>query len=133
MQRLAFAALACLLGTQPILTEDLRFSSPSGNILCALSAAQGAACFLGIDRQTHTTPPAGCRDDWGAGFAVGPDGRGNLLCYTDLFVGAPDFVLPYGAEIAVGGTRCQSSRAGMTCLNRDGGGFAISRMRQTLF
>jgi hypothetical protein len=42
-------------------------------------------------------------------------------------------VLPYGASLTLGGITCTSERTGMTCVNRDGRGFAVARAAQRVF
>jgi hypothetical protein len=42
-------------------------------------------------------------------------------------------VLAYGAQWTRDGLTCKSERAGVTCTNRKGHGFRLSRARQELF
>ncbi|WP_316015175.1 DUF6636 domain-containing protein [Roseobacter sp. HKCCA0434] len=131
MLRLTLIALSI---ASPALAEDIVFTSPSGNIRCILSDSLGGArCDLGVTTQSFTTPPADCDGDWGQSFGVGRDGAGAPLCVTDAIGGADPLVLPYGAGLSYGGIECLSSETGMTCVNRDGGGFALRRAEQSVF
>ena len=111
--------------------RDMRFQSPSGNIVCGLTA-QEAFCTIRDYSASFTRQPADCDGDWGNHFYVGPKGKGGLACVTD-YRGDPMFTLAYGASLSIAGITCMSSRTGMTCRNAAGGGFTLRRADQRVF
>jgi hypothetical protein len=126
---LAFAALA-LPGSSAGIGVD--FTTPSRNIGCA-----GDATFVRCDiRQTRVKPPPkprSCKFDWGNAFELRQRGRARRLCHSDTVLGSRR-VLAYGRSTRLGRRiTCTSRRSGLTCRNRDGHGFFLSRARIRLF
>jgi hypothetical protein len=126
---LTFAALA-LTGSSGGLGVD--FTTPSRNIGCA-----GDSTFVRCDiRRTRAKPPPkprSCRFDWGNAFELRQRGRARRLCYSDTVLGSRR-VLAYGKSMKLGPRiTCTSRRSGLTCRNRDGHGFFLSRARVRLF
>jgi hypothetical protein len=108
------------------------FSTPSRNIGCA-----GDSTYVRCDiRQTRAKPPPqprSCRYDWGNAFELRQRGRPHRLCHSDTVLGTRR-VLAYGKSIKLGlGITCTSRRSGLTCRNREGHGFFLSRERVRLF
>ncbi|QIG42882.1 hypothetical protein G5V58_08970 [Nocardioides anomalus] len=104
------------------------FTTPSGNIYCALNvASMPAACEL---REGAVPSPDVC-----AGAPTTTVGRLELqggravpVCNTDTIVrsGAP--VLAYGQAAYTRDTACVSEEIGVTCVSRSGsGGFFLHR------
>jgi hypothetical protein len=115
-----------------------QFRSPSNNIGCIMDWTAKHS-YVRCDARNHswkvTRRPAGCpRDiDFGQGFEVGRTSRrGHVVCAGDTALGAGKH-LRYGHAISHGGLKCISERSGMTCRNRGGHGFFISRARYRLF
>ena len=110
------------------------FRSPSGNISCYLDA-RNARCDIADKEWTIAKRPKGCPRDieFGQGLTVSSRGsRGQVVCAGDTALGAKK-VLAYGRSLTVGRLKCTSRRSGMTCRNRGGHGFRISRTRHDLF
>jgi hypothetical protein len=108
------------------------FSTPSRNIGCV-----GDSTHVRCDiRQTRTKPPPkprSCRYDWGNYFALRQRGRASRVCVSDSAMGSPR-ILRYGRSQRFGrGITCTSRTTGLTCRNRDGHGFFLSRERVRLF
>lgn len=115
----------------PATAENIRFQSPSGNIICGLSEF-AAFCTIQEYSPSFTQSPRACSGDWGSQFFVLPSGDGALGCVTQNS-NAPAIVLPYGTSTSLSDIRCSSEITGITCINRDGGGFSIRRARQRIF
>ena len=133
---LLLGLVATTAAAEELATE---FKSPSGNILCSLSDydnVRSVRCdIIEKDGKVPIQPaPADCEDDWGNMFTVPSSGPAALECAGDL-VANPESakVLKYGDVINKYGITCQSEKAGMTCINRDGHGFIVSRATQKLF
>ena len=127
--------VAVLMGLAPLATQaqEFVFELPSGNIACAMTP-HATRCDIREADQSYTTPPADCDGDYGFAFSVAPEGEGAVACVTDAIGGAEAApVLPYGAQIAFGGVTCASATTGVTCMNREGGGFSLRRARQQVF
>lgn len=100
------------------------FSSPSGNIGCALNRRY-ARCD--IKEHTYSPPakPANCNFDWGQSLQVHK--RARFICVSDT-VAISDRVLQYGDSLRLGNKKCTSRRSGMVCRNlRTEHGFRLSR------
>jgi hypothetical protein len=119
---LAFAAPA----------EAVMFSSPTGNIGCALDRG-GVRCDI-REREWRPPPkPASCEVDWGFGLILDRRGRGRFVCAGDTVLGSPR-TLAYGRSIQRGRFRCVSRVRAMRCVNRrNGHGFALSRQAARRF
>jgi len=126
---LAFAILA-VPGSSAAL--GITFSTPSRNIGCV-----GDSTFVRCDiSQTTVKPPPKprtCKFDWGNAFEVRGRGRARRLCVSDSALGSRR-ILRYGQTQKIGARiTCTSRKAGLTCRNRDGHGFFLSRARIRLF
>ena len=122
------------------------FKTPSGNIVCLTFLDSGvpgpkqAAVHCGIHSGLKPAPPRRpCQDGGYAGDRVSllTTGRVDVPpCAGDpgAFVGEEAArVLAYGRSWSGGGLRCTSAMAGLTCRNRDGHGFFLSRERWRAF
>ncbi|GAA4357800.1 DUF6636 domain-containing protein [Angustibacter luteus] len=111
--------------TPPEPAGDLvQFSSPSGNIRCALSSA-GARCDIGDKTWAPGARPGDCQADWGTGLFV--DGaRASVTCASDAVDGGS--ALKYGKAVTRGDFTCRSSKDGISCRDGSSGhAFSLSR------
>jgi hypothetical protein len=119
-----------------------KFSSPSGNVRCVITATAGSpssvACQL--ENITYTVPVGTAHDDNGAAcdrdYGSGRDVRlvqgqpGYVRCsYAALDGGVgPWPTLAYGQSQTLGGIACESSPTAVTCTDTGSGHFIrISR------
>lgn len=111
--------------------DTVTFSSPSGNIGCALDSA-GARCDIAAHDWEAPEQPETCTATWGDGVVVGPEGSG-YVCASDTKVGAAT-VLEYGSVAERGTVRCASEETGMRCEDTSTGhGFEVARATVELF
>ena len=108
------------------------FVTPSRNIGCV-----GDSTFVRCDiSQTRVKPPPkprSCAFDWGNAFQLRQRGRARRMCVSDSALGSRR-ILRYGRTQRFGRSiTCWSRRTGLTCRNRDGHGFFLSRARIRLF
>jgi hypothetical protein len=124
--------LARLCGETPC--DD--FATPSGNIKCFAAAYNGGSveCAIGSGLvPVPTSPP--CDLDR-PGLVVGASGSARPSCRGDPTPAVLDSripALPYDAVWEGFGVHCFSQTSGLTCVNRDGHGFFLSRERWRLF
>lgn len=102
------------------------FLTPSENIRCARLDNSFACTIQDYDfdigpRCQDIPAPFVRLDDTGT-----PDYR---TCMGDFFSGVPRWPdpTPYGTTVQVGGIACDVEQTGVTCMNRDGHGFTLSR------
>jgi len=116
------------------------FQTPSRNIVCDFSIGGAATSFVrcGIRSGLVGAPLLHCTvDDPNATFVtLGRTGRGSRVpCLGDpgpfVYPHAP--VLRYGSTWSGNGMSCASERTGLTCRNRGGHGFFLSRLRWRVF
>lgn len=131
------APLACVLvlAAAPAAAQEMiQFHSPSGNIHCMIWLPDTPHARCDIFESTPSFPaPRDCDLDWGTAFGVGPTGRGEPWCVGDTVYSAEGMVLPYGRSVSLGPFTCSSAETGMTCVNRQGGGFTVARAAQRVF
>lgn len=121
-------------------TELERFRLPSGNIACAFAGgyvdALGRAnspslrCDImgGLKPQPpRLARPASCDLDWGDSVSLSPTGRTELTCHGDTVFDPRIKVLRYGTSWNRGPFTCTSRATGLTCQNKAGHGFFLSR------
>ena len=108
------------------------FRTPSKNIACGYSA--GAPAFLRCDILSGLKPEPrrSCELDW-TGASMRPTGRATASCAGDTVYDPRSRILAYGQTWRRGGFRCTSRTTGLTCTNRSGHGFFLSRQRWRLF
>jgi hypothetical protein len=96
--------------------ESGAFASPSYNIVCS-KAGGGVQCVLGGKAPAYRLP------------ASGRPFRASSIANKGL----EPSPLAYGKSTTVAGIPCKSETAGVTCTNRGGHGFFLSRESQRLF
>jgi hypothetical protein len=116
------------------------FQSPTGNIFCIFLPDQGrfrAGVRCDLKELTNRPPaPPTCQDLWGDAFSIVDKATvGIRLCHpaSDTLIVGNTFILAYGATWKVEVMTCTSATSGVTCVNRGGHGFTISREAQRLF
>jgi len=112
------------------------FQSPSGNIDCIMDGGASVRCDIQSRSWKPPKKPKSCPVDWGQGLGVDATKRGYIVCAGDTALAPPDAPYPtlaYGKKITVGRITCTSAVAGITCRNRQGHGFFLSRQRYRLF
>jgi hypothetical protein len=119
------------------------FKTPSGNIVCFYSLGSKASVGCGIKSGLKPKPPytAACkavRLDYNADrIGLGATGWAQpVACSGDAgpFVGESSArVLGYGETWSDGGIRCTSALPGLTCRNKSGHGFFLSREHWRVF
>jgi hypothetical protein len=102
------------------------FRSPSGNIRCVY---QGQTSY-GPQLQCIVDTPLWANGAYGLMYADGPVAVGLV---DDWGVGRTRSVLRYGQVWSRGGMSCRMTAAGITCRDRKGHGFKLSRLHQTQF
>ncbi len=109
------------------------FRSPTGNIQCLFFDASSVRCSIAAVSNRPAQRPADCDLEWGHDFGLGASSReGERLCVGDTIAG--DYpVLHYGESTGYGTVICRSARKGVTCVNRAGAGFELSRSLQRVF
>lgn len=131
-------ALAALLAWSAVATAATRFVTPSRNIGCVGDRTE-VRCDIARTSATPPKRPTSCRFDWGSAYVITPKAtRGRGLCASDTVLPSPGQkvrVLRYGTRIAFGrgALVCTSRKVGLTCRNRGGHGFFLSRQRIRLF
>lgn len=125
--------LAALVGAPGAGAASLTaFQSPSKNIGCVLDATS-VRCDIAKHDWRSPRKPASCDLDYGGGTAISSTGRrGSFVCAGDTTLGAGK-VLAYGRSLRRGRLTCTSRVSGMTCTNRRGHGFRLSRGSYRLF
>ena len=105
------------------------FRTPSKNIACAYATGFGPVT-LRCDILSGLVPqPRGrCQLDW-TGVSMGRASRAGPTCAGDTVYDAKAPVLAYGKVWTRGPFTCLSSWAGLSCANRAGHGFFLSRDR----
>lgn len=137
--KIKLLALLLCLGATPAAAQSgsdaqRSFATPSRNIFCILNEPGIAHCeIFNFTPTNHPQPGEDCGVDWGGQFDLGPTGTTEMGCYGDTQLSGDPPVLDYGHSVGVGGIVCTSERSGLTCTNRDGHGFSLSRARQQLF
>ena len=129
--------LALMAGSSAASAEAFYFKTPSGNIYCSYDDNDGQA-YVRCDIKSYTPTtrkrPADCDLDWGFAFAIGAkDKRGSILCAGDTVINPQAEALPYGTSWKRKGITCSIEETGVTCTNRSGHGFFISRAEQRVF
>lgn len=126
--RVAAALLGSALWLPVTASADFGFQSPSGRIKCAANA-QLAAISCSAPRAERGS----CDGQPFAWASVKQGGQAEIRPYG-CYGGIPVFpyggrTVQYGATVRAFGIRCRSTTRGITCRNRPGHGFTISRTR----
>jgi hypothetical protein len=110
----------------------ITFSTPSKNIGC-IGDSTRIRCDISQTRTKPPPKPRSCQYDWGNYFELRQRGRARRLCVSDSALGSRR-ILRYGQTQRLGQRiSCTSRTTGLTCRNRDGHGFTLSRERVRLF
>lgn len=142
-RRLPLATLAALLGlaalvplAPPAYAELTGFQTPSKNIHCLYQNEFGTPSVR-CDILNFTGPiprrPASCDLDYGRAFEVTTTGRAARACVGDTVADPANRVLAYGRTFTRPGITCTSDTKGVTCTNRLGRGFFVSRANARTF
>jgi hypothetical protein len=111
------------------------FKTPSGNIHCQIQDWDSPS-YLRCDilkTEGRVPPkPRDCEFDWGQAFSV-DQRRAQRMCYSDTVMDESLQTLPYGSTWRRAGFTCVSEPSGLSCSNRFGRGFQLSRSAQRLF
>lgn len=131
---LALAAVCCTAapGAAPVQSASFRsFHTPSGNIGCY---ADGGYLRCDIAQKTWRGPPKprSCPLAYGDSLTMQGTGRPVWTCHGDTALGSGR-ALPYGATWRAGPFTCTSRFNGLTCRNRAGHGFFLSRQSYRTF
>jgi hypothetical protein len=112
-------------GNTPALAALPSFHTPSGNIGCIVFSGH-LRCDIAQKSWKGPGQSASCRLDRGDSFTMNATGRPLWTCHGDtvLHLGRS---LGYGATWHSGAFTCASASAGLTCTNRRGHGFFLSR------
>jgi hypothetical protein len=111
------------------------FRTPSKNIACAYYPASitGKAVFrCDLFSGLKPKPARRCDVDW-TGASMAPRGKAGPTCAGDTVYDPHAPVLAYGRSWSYGGVSCTSRATGLTCRNRDGHGFFLSRQSWRVF
>jgi hypothetical protein len=108
------------------------FKTPSGNIVCVFTAGT-IRCDIGTWVRPLPPRPKDCDVDWGQGVELGRAGRASIVCAGDTNMFVEVRTLAYGRTWRRGAITCVSRSVGLTCRNRSGRGFFLSRERTRLF
>jgi len=144
---LSLGVALLLLGTGTALASPPKYGSlktPSRNIVCGYGIDQHGHASMECGVKSGLKPPprrihcdAGDPNDKRVGLT--DTGRATpVLCAGDPGpllpqIEAKAIVLQYGRRITFGGITCSSAITGLTCRNRVGHGFFLSRQRWRLF
>ncbi|MCT4559483.1 MAG: hypothetical protein N4A61_15655 [Pelagimonas sp.] len=131
------AVMICLATTAG--ADGFGFQTPSGNIYCNghITGGGGISCVIVNRSGALAAPrPGSCSGVWGHDFNLDARGPASLSCNT--WPGHPKTVgytniAPYGETSQFGDITCQSERTGLTCRNKSGHGFFLSRKKQRVF
>lgn len=109
---------------------DQRFATPSGNIVCDITAA-GARCGIASLAQ-KPAPVDGCDGSVGYVYVVDASGKVDVPCVPKKDLpkkgGSDVNVLGYGQRSSAFGFTCTSEESGMACVDDvTGSGFSLAR------
>jgi hypothetical protein len=127
----AAAVLAPLAASASQPSGIAMFQLPSKNIGCTFaSALAGSPTFLRCDIRSglKPEPQRRCDLDW-TGLWMKTRGPAGPSCAGDTALNPRSRILTYGKSWQRAGFTCLSSRIGLTCTNRTGNGFFLSRTR----
>ena len=112
------------------------FHTPSGNIGCMAGNFEGTwelRCDIsGGVQEWRGGRQQDCDLDSGDSIGLNATGRPYWVCHGDTVMGMGP-VLGYGRSWSAGPFTCTSARTGVTCRNRVGRGFSMSRQGYRFF
>jgi hypothetical protein len=114
----------------------IRIRTPSGHIACEYQYLPPLGLRCDVDGGIKPLPPKpkSCEFDWGAGFFIGERGRASVVCTSGAINFPPQTTLRYGRTWRkLGGFSCTSRKSGLTCRNKSGHGFFLSKERSRRF
>ena len=129
------AALAGSAQAGPDRVKLVRFQTPSKNIGCLVSPAEGRrAGYLRCDILSGVRPqPRGtCELDW-TGYSMQGRGAARPTCAGDTVYAQRARILRYGTIWKQVDFVCRSQRTGLRCTNAAGRGFVLARARSFAF
>ncbi len=136
-------ALAILTGTslfnlttaKTIAAEDVYFKIPSGNIHCRSSTSDDTLeCEIQNNRAKLPAKPKDCELDWGNRFYMSSTGKAERSCHGDtLGLNPKNPVLAYGKTWKRNSFTCESKQTALTCKNKAGRGWILSKDNQRFF
>ena len=140
----AVTAFGVAVGAAAPGSLPLHFKTPSGNIFCSYfheKALAGVDCVMksGYKPPLPRRRPECSRSYWVGLRATGAVQTGGSICPGEddpdgPFIGAENaWVLGYGKAWSGGAMRCTSAMSGLTCRNKSGHGFFVSRRRSYKF
>jgi hypothetical protein len=120
---IALAALVLAVAPATSFATIRAFRSPSGAIGCIYYRDPDTKAFLRCDVE-------GTGD---RAWRIHRHGHARRIHVTDTVLDPRAPVLAYGRTRSFGSMRCTSRMTGITCKNRDGHGFRLSRQKQRTF
>jgi hypothetical protein len=119
--------------SKAIAAEIIYFQVPSGNIHCGVSQSY-LDCEIGTSTAKLPAKPKDCNLDWGNRFGMSSTGKAQRSCHGDTIGRNPkNQVLEYGKTWRGEGFTCTSKSTGLTCKNKDGHGWTLSKSKQQFF
>ena len=138
--RLATAAIVAFAPmtfatTLPAHADNERFFiTPSGNIKCDILAGDAISAMCQIkDFTPNFARPAGCNGNYGDVFVVHHTGRAFLTCGESVMNVRDRYEVRYDFAAGIGSVMCLVEKTGVTCQNREGHGFLVSRKVQKVW
>jgi hypothetical protein len=120
---LVAVAVLAVAAASPALARERDFQTPSKRIRCAAFSSGGPGAFVRCDLLFLNDRAALLR----------ARGRGRIVKVTDAVASPAAPVLAYGHSLRFRSFRCTSRTTGLTCRNRHGHGFFVSRERRRVF
>jgi hypothetical protein len=119
--------------SKSIAAETIYFQVPSGNIHCGVRQSY-LDCEIGKSTAKLPAKPKDCNLDWGSRFGMSSTGKAQRSCHGDTIGRDPkNPVLEYGKTWRGEGFTCTSKPTGLTCKNKDGRGWTLSKSKQQFF
>ncbi|HEX3454216.1 MAG TPA: DUF6636 domain-containing protein [Gaiellaceae bacterium] len=128
----AVAALASTAGART--SKIAFFRTPSGNIGCiAATDPTALRCDIKSGLRPRPAAPNACHLAYGDSLEMSATGRPGYTCHGDTVFDPRAKVLAYGKTFTFGPFRCTSQSVGLTCRNRAGHGWFLSRANYRRF
>lgn len=108
------------------------FRTPSGLVGCYYATGP-TTLRCDVDYRTRFTGKKKCAGLYGQSFSMSARGRARILCATDSALDPNAPALAYGSTRHLGPYTCTSKTSGLTCRNRAGHGWTLSRQSVKLF
>ena len=127
--------VATAAGAHSTALHSKTFRTPSKNIGCAYYPASvtGKVVFrCDLLSGLRPAPKRQCEGDW-TGATMSLRGFAGPTCAGDTVYDNRAPILRYGSTWTLAGLSCSSKATGLTCRNRDGHGFFLSRQSWRTF